>query len=36
MNQVALAVDVRLHLGVPPAGAMAVVDPGIDEIFDDE
>ena len=36
MNQVALAVDVRLHLGVPPAGAVAVVNPGINEIFDDE
>ena len=36
MNQVALAVDVRLHLGVPPAGPVAVVNPGINEIFDDE
>ena len=36
MNQVALAVDVRLHLGVPPAGAVAVVNPCINKIFDNE
>src|SRR5260370_25691886 len=33
MDQVALAVDIRLHFRVPPAGTVAVVDPGIDEIF---
>ncbi len=36
MNQVALAVDVRLHLRVPPAGAVAIVNPCINKIFDDE
>ena len=36
VNQVALAVDIRLHFGVPPAGAVTVMDAGIDEILDDE
>ena len=36
VNQVALAVNVRLHLGIPPADPVTVVNPGFNEIFDDE
>jgi hypothetical protein len=35
VDHVALAVDVRLHLGIPPADAVAEVDAGIDERFDE-
>ena len=36
VNQVALAVDVRLHLGVPSADPVAVMNPGFDEILDNK
>ena len=36
MNQVPLAVDVRLHLRVPAAGPVAEVHAGIDQVLDDK
>ena len=36
VNQVPLAVDVRLHLRVPAAGPVAKVHAGVDQVFDDK
>jgi hypothetical protein len=33
VDQVSLAVDVRPHLGVPPAGPVAEVDTSLDQVF---
>ena len=36
VNQVPLAVDVRLHLRVPAAGPVAEMHAGVDQVFHDE
>src|SRR5262249_17254876 len=33
VDQIALAVDVRPHLGVPPAGTVSEVDAGLDQVL---
>ena len=33
VDQIALAVNVRPHLGVPPAGAVSEVDAGLDQVL---
>jgi len=33
VDEVSLAVDVRPHLGIPPAGTMSEVDAGLDQIL---
>src|SRR5439155_4850720 len=33
VDQIAFAVDVRPHLGIPPAGAVSEVDAGLDQVL---